>query len=98
MREGGRRVGREQERTREEGWAHDTRIRSVPRPSFPIDIFPLHLHPRLMRILLQRVSRAEVRVGDRVTGRIGRGYLLFVGLTHGDGEEDLVWMADKVVG
>jgi D-tyrosyl-tRNA(Tyr) deacylase len=39
-----------------------------------------------------------VRVGDRVTGRIGRGYLLLVGLTHGDGEEDLVWMADKVVG
>jgi D-tyrosyl-tRNA(Tyr) deacylase len=51
-----------------------------------------------MRVLLQRVSRAEVRVGDRVTGRIGRGYLLFVGLTHGDGEDDLIWMADKIVG
>jgi D-tyrosyl-tRNA(Tyr) deacylase len=51
-----------------------------------------------MRVLLQRVSRAEVRVGDRVTGRIGRGYLLLVGLTHGDGEEDLLWMADKIVG
>jgi D-tyrosyl-tRNA(Tyr) deacylase len=51
-----------------------------------------------MRVLLQRVARAEVRVGDRVTGRIGRGYLLLVGLTHGDGEEDLLWMADKIVG
>jgi D-tyrosyl-tRNA(Tyr) deacylase len=51
-----------------------------------------------MRVLLQRVSRAEVRVGERVTGRIGRGYLLFVGLTHGDGEDDLIWMADKIVG
>ena len=51
-----------------------------------------------MRVLLQRVSRAEVRVGARVTGRIERGYLLFVGLTHTDDEAVLAWMADKVVG
>lgn len=55
-----------------------------------------------MRVLLQRVSRAEVRVrddaGDRITGRIGLGLLLLVGLTHTDGEEQLAWMADKVVG
>ena len=51
-----------------------------------------------MRVLLQRVSRAEVRVGDRVTGRIGRGYLLLVGLTHDDDESRLQWMADKIVG
>lgn len=51
-----------------------------------------------MRVLLQRVSRAEVRVGERTTGRIGRGYLLFVGLTHDDSAEALVWMADKIIG
>jgi D-tyrosyl-tRNA(Tyr) deacylase len=51
-----------------------------------------------MRVLLQRVSRAEVRVAERVTGRIERGYLLLVGFTHSDGEEQLAWMADKVVG
>jgi D-tyrosyl-tRNA(Tyr) deacylase len=51
-----------------------------------------------MRVLLQRVSRAEVRVGTRVTGRIERGYLLLVGLTHEDDEAALMWMADKVVG
>ena len=51
-----------------------------------------------MRVLLQRVSRAEVRVGARVTGRIARGYLLLVGLTHADDEAALVWMADKVAG
>jgi len=51
-----------------------------------------------MRVLLQRVSRAEVRVGARVTGRIERGYLLFVGLTHTDDDAALAWMADKVVG
>jgi D-tyrosyl-tRNA(Tyr) deacylase len=51
-----------------------------------------------MRVLLQRVSRAEVRVGTRITGRIARGYLLLVGLTHTDSEAELAWMADKVVG
>lgn len=51
-----------------------------------------------MRVLLQRVSRAEVRVEGRVTGAIGRGFLLLVGLTHADGEAQLAWMADKVTG
>jgi D-aminoacyl-tRNA deacylase len=51
-----------------------------------------------MRVLLQRVSRAEVRVGDRVTGKIDRGYLLLVGFTHADADASVVWMADKVVG
>ena len=51
-----------------------------------------------MRLLLQRVSRAEVRVGGRVTGRIDRGFLLLVGFTGSDGESELEWMADKVVG
>ena len=51
-----------------------------------------------MRLLLQRVSRAEVRVGERVTGHIERGYLLLVGFTHEDKEEQLVWMAEKVIG
>ena len=51
-----------------------------------------------MRLLLQRVSRAEVRVGERVTGRIATGYLLLVGLTHDDDDAKLVWMADKIVG
>lgn len=51
-----------------------------------------------MRALLQRVSRAEVRVADRVTGRIGRGLLVLCGFTHTDGQDQLAWMADKIVG
>ena len=51
-----------------------------------------------MRVLLQRVSRAEVRIVGRVAGRIGRGYLLLVGFTSTDTEAALVWMADRVVG
>jgi D-tyrosyl-tRNA(Tyr) deacylase len=55
-----------------------------------------------MRALLQRVSRASVTVAGpdgslRVTGRIGRGFLVLVGFTHTDGEEQLDWMADKVI-
>jgi D-tyrosyl-tRNA(Tyr) deacylase len=51
-----------------------------------------------MRVLLQRVSRAEVRVGGEVVGRIGKGYVLLVGITHADREEQLAWMAEKVSG
>ncbi len=51
-----------------------------------------------MRVLLQRVTRAEVRVDGRSIGRIGRGYLLLVGITHDDDEARLSWMADKVAG
>ena len=51
-----------------------------------------------MRVVLQRVSRAEVRVGGRITGGIDRGFLLLVGFTHTDTEAQLVWMADKIVG
>lgn len=51
-----------------------------------------------MRVLLQRVTRAEVTVDEQVTGRIGRGLVLLVGFTHSDGEDQVAWMADKVVG
>jgi D-tyrosyl-tRNA(Tyr) deacylase len=51
-----------------------------------------------MRVVLQRVSRAEVRIGERVGGRIARGFLLLVGFSPDDGEEQLQWMADKIVG
>ncbi len=56
-----------------------------------------------MRVLLQRVSRAEVRIAEagtasRLAGRIGRGFLALIGFTHADGEEQLAWMAEKVLG
>lgn len=51
-----------------------------------------------MRVLLQRVSRAAVHVGERTVGRIERGFLLLVGFTHDDGDEQVTWMADKIVG
>lgn len=51
-----------------------------------------------MRVLLQRVARAEVRVGGRVTGSIGAGFLLLTGFTHSDTTEQAAWMADKIAG
>jgi D-tyrosyl-tRNA(Tyr) deacylase len=48
--------------------------------------------------LLQRVSRAEVRTGQRKVGSIGRGFLLLVGFTHGDTPEKVDWMAEKTTG
>ena len=55
-----------------------------------------------MRTLVQRVSRAEVRVTDgaqpRTAGRIDRGLLVLVGFTHDDDEERLAWMAEKILG
>ena len=51
-----------------------------------------------MRTLLQRVSRAEVRVEGRVVGRVGAGLLLLVGFTETDGEEAVAWTAEKVSG
>lgn len=50
-----------------------------------------------MRILVQRVTRARVTVGDEVTGTIGRGLVLFVGITHQDSPVEVEFLAGKVV-
>jgi D-aminoacyl-tRNA deacylase len=50
-----------------------------------------------MRVVLQRVSRAEVRIGERVAGAIGRGFLLLAGFSRVDDDSELAWMADKIV-
>ena len=51
-----------------------------------------------MRVVVQRVSRGEVRIDGTVVGSIGRGFLLLVGFTRGDGDEQLRWMVEKVRG
>jgi D-tyrosyl-tRNA(Tyr) deacylase len=49
-----------------------------------------------VKTVVQRVTRAEVRVGDEVVGRIGRGLLLLVGVEKGDGEADADATARKI--
>jgi D-tyrosyl-tRNA(Tyr) deacylase len=51
-----------------------------------------------MRAVVQRVSRAEVRVDGAVIGRVGRGLLVLVGAADDDAEADVAYLADKVVG
>ena len=51
-----------------------------------------------MRILLQRVVKALVTIDDQIVGSIGRGYMLLVGVGHGDGEEQAAWLAKKIAG
>jgi D-tyrosyl-tRNA(Tyr) deacylase len=50
-----------------------------------------------VRAVVQRVSRAEVRVAGEVTGRIGRGLLVLLGAANGDDDKDVDAMVDKCV-
>ena len=49
-----------------------------------------------MRAVIQRVTRARVTVGERETGAIGHGLLVFVGVEDGDGPGDLDYVASKI--
>ena len=49
-----------------------------------------------MRAVVQRVKSAEVRVEGRLTGGIGKGLLVLVGVGKGDGEKDLSFFASKL--
>lgn len=51
-----------------------------------------------MRALIQRVSHASVTVDGRSVGRIGRGFVVLLGITHSDGRAEAEWLAAKVGG
>lgn len=50
-----------------------------------------------MRACIQRVSAASVVVDGEMTGRIGRGLLVLLGVGRDDGPAEVEWLADKVV-
>lgn len=50
-----------------------------------------------MRIVLQRVSEASVTVEATVTGSIGQGLLVLVGIEDADTDEDIQWLSNKIV-
>lgn len=49
-----------------------------------------------MRLLIQRVSRASVTVAGHITGEIGHGVLVLLGVRHGDTEEDARYLASRL--
>lgn len=51
-----------------------------------------------MRSVVQRVSRAAVNVNGETVGRIGKGFLVLLGVGIEDSSQDLAWMVDKIVG
>lgn len=51
-----------------------------------------------MRAVVQRVSRARVMIEGEVHGEIGRGYLVLLGIEENDGEADLAYICDKLIG
>jgi D-tyrosyl-tRNA(Tyr) deacylase len=51
-----------------------------------------------MRAVVQRVNSASVTVDGRVTGAIGRGLLILLGVARDDGPEECRWLANKVAG
>jgi D-tyrosyl-tRNA(Tyr) deacylase len=49
-----------------------------------------------MRAVIQRVKSAEVLIDGRVSGKIGKGLVVFLGVGKGDGESDLSYLTSKI--
>jgi D-tyrosyl-tRNA(Tyr) deacylase len=50
-----------------------------------------------MRAVIQRVSKASVQVEGNITGEIGTGLLVLLGIEDADGDEDIQWLSGKIV-
>ncbi|WP_243297495.1 D-aminoacyl-tRNA deacylase [Bacillus litorisediminis] len=50
-----------------------------------------------MKVVLQRVKKGSVKVEGNVVGKIARGFVLLVGVTHEDSESDAKYLAEKIV-
>ncbi|AXE17412.1 D-tyrosyl-tRNA(Tyr) deacylase [Runella rosea] len=51
-----------------------------------------------MIAVIQRVSEASVTIEGRINGQIQQGFLVLLGITHTDTDEDTEWLAKKIVG
>ncbi|GAE94130.1 D-tyrosyl-tRNA deacylase [Gracilibacillus boraciitolerans JCM 21714] len=50
-----------------------------------------------MKVVLQRAHKASVSVGENIVGKIDYGYVAMIGITHGDTEEDIEYLVNKIV-
>ena len=51
-----------------------------------------------MRIVVQRVTHAQVTVDQQIVGKIANGFLVLLGVAVDDTEEDIIWLANKLIG
>lgn len=51
-----------------------------------------------MRIVIQRVREASVRVGDELVAKINQGMLILIGIVHEDSKNDADWLVQKLAG
>lgn len=50
-----------------------------------------------MRVVVQRVSEAAVKVNNEITGAIASGLLVLLGIEDADTEEDIIWLSNKII-
>ncbi len=50
-----------------------------------------------MRAIIQRVSHASVKVETEFSGKIGKGLLVLIGITHSDSQSDIDWLIKKII-
>ena len=50
-----------------------------------------------MRALIQRVSEASVKIEGEIKGKIKAGFLILLGITHDDSEQDIEWLSKKII-
>lgn len=50
-----------------------------------------------MRIILQRVSQANVKIHNKIIASIEKGFLLLVGIEHEDDQKDIDWLSSKII-
>lgn len=51
----------------------------------------------IMRVLIQRVSEASVKIDGEISSQIGHGLLVLIGIENEDTEEDIQWLTDKII-
>lgn len=50
-----------------------------------------------MRVVIQRVTDANVKIEGNIAGQIGNGLMILVGIEEADGAEDIAWLTKKIV-
>jgi len=51
-----------------------------------------------MIAVIQRVSEASVTIEGQIKGQIAQGFMILLGITHDDTDEDITWLSKKIIG